>query len=250
MIMKKRLITLLMVLMVYPLMSQTTRNGSDFNFNADAVSRYIWRGINLGGPSPHIQPSIEYSVAGLAIGVWSSYGLGAGSEITEVDLYISYSPSDYFTFTVTDYFFPSDTPFSRGNYFNLSKGKTGHTIEGMAGFNGTPGFPVWVIFAMNLYGVDGTDENGKNYNAKYLELGYSATFREIEIGTFAGMALDNPNTAGGATGWYGDSRGIINLGISLSKSIRFTDTVSLPVFSSLVFNPEAGNIFLVGGLNF
>jgi hypothetical protein len=249
--MKNGLITLLMALLFYPSVSQTiTPTETGFTFNADAVSRYIWRGINLGGPSPHIQPSIEYSAGKLAIGVWSSYGLGAGSEITEVDFYVSYAPVDYFTFTVTDYYFPSDIPFARGNYFNLSRGETGHTIEGMACFNGTRGFPVSVTFAMNLYGVDGTDERGKNYFAKYLELGYSTDFRETQITTFAGMALDNPNTAEGATGWYGDSRGIINLGAGLSKTIRFTDAITLPAFSTLIFNPEAGNIFLVAGLNF
>jgi hypothetical protein len=247
--MKTRSIALLMALMVYPALSQA-QTRSEFNFNADAVSRYIWRGINLGGASPHIQPGIEYSIGNLAVGAWGSYGLGAGSEITELDFYISYSLAEYFTVTVTDYFFPSDIPFARENYFNLRKGETGHTIEGMVSFNGTPGFPVSVTFAMNLYGVDGLDENGNNYNAKYLELGYTATFRETGITTFAGMALDNPKTRAGAVGFYGDSRGIINLGLSLSKSIRVTDILSIPVFSTLIFNPEAQNIFLVAGLNF
>jgi hypothetical protein len=50
---------------------------SNFSIGADAVSRYIWRGLNLGGATPHIQPFMEYSFGetGLAIGAWGSYGL-------------------------------------------------------------------------------------------------------------------------------------------------------------------------------
>jgi hypothetical protein len=251
--MKKSTISILLIMVFFPLVSQPNEpSESNLTFGADIVSRYIWRGINLGGPSPHVQPYIEYAAgnSGLAIGFWGSYGLGAGSALTEADLYISYTPVDYLTFTVTDYFFPSDIPFSRDRYFNYKEGETSHTIEGMVSFNGTESFPISVLFAMNLYGADGTDPDGENYFAKYLELGYSTTYRDTGIDVFAGMALDNPDTAQGAEGWYGESAGLINLGITLSKNIRFSEAISVPAFSSLVLNPEAGNIYMVIGLSF
>lgn len=241
----------LTALLFFPGAASSASGQSSFGIGTDIVSRYVWRGINLGGASPHIQPYIEYSPGntGLVAGAWGSYGTGAGSGVTEADLFISYSPVESFTVTITDYFFPSDQPFLRDKYFNYIKGETGHTIEGMAGFNGTESFPVSVLFAMNLYGDDGTDENGDSYFAKYLEIGYSASLGSLDIETFAGMALDNPKTDLGAQGWYGDSGGLINLGVNFSGSIRLSEAVSVPAFSSLIFNPEAGNIFMVAGLS-
>ena len=43
------------------------------------------------------------------------------------------------------------------------------------------------------FGADGTDEEGNNYYAKYLEVGYSASIGELGIKPFTGMALDNPD---------------------------------------------------------
>ena len=244
---------MLTLAMFYPAtISSQTMEQPNLTFGGDMVSRYIWRGINLGGGSPHLQPFIEYEIgnSGLAAGFWGSYGIGAGSAITEADFYISFTPVEIFTFTVTDYFFPSETPFSTDDYFNYRKGATGHTIEGMASFNGTEGFPVSILFAINLYGADGTDEEGNNYYAKYLEAGYSASIGELGIEPFAGIALDNPDTEQGAEGWYGDSGGLINLGVTLSKSVKITESLDIPAFSSLIFNPQAGNIYMVIGLSF
>jgi hypothetical protein len=35
---------------------------SPIQFGADLVNRYIWRGVNLGGSSPGIQPWLKYKV--------------------------------------------------------------------------------------------------------------------------------------------------------------------------------------------
>ena len=66
---------------------------------------------------------------------------------------------------------------------------------------------------MNVYGADGTDENGDPAYAKYLELGYSHTMGETDISVFMGAALDDPAERNdGVSGWYGNAAGIINLG--------------------------------------
>jgi hypothetical protein len=220
---------------------------SNFSIGADLVSRYIWRGLDLGGSSPHIQPSIEYAFgeSGLAIGAWGSQSLGGITTGAEADLYLTYSFADMFTVGLTDYFFPSDHAFSYDRYFNYKKETTGHTFEVMAGFDGTESFPISIMFAMNVYGADGTDENGDPYYAKYLELGYSKTVGETDISVFVGAALDDPKEELGASGWYGNSAGIINLGTTVSKSLKISDSFSLPVSTSLIFNPEAENIYIV-----
>jgi hypothetical protein len=42
--------------------------------NADLVSRYIWRGINVNDAF-NIQPALTLSVSGFSFGFWGSYSL-------------------------------------------------------------------------------------------------------------------------------------------------------------------------------
>lgn len=240
-----------MILLAVSIVSGKAQDTSNFSFGADLVSRYIWRGINLGGSSPHFQPSAEYSFghSGLAIGAWGSHSL-SGATGAEADIYLTYSFLDMFSLGVTDYYFPKDTQFGRDGYFNYKKGTTRHTFEVTASFDGTESFPVSVLFAMNVYGADGTDENGDPYFAKYLELGYSKSLADMDLFLFLGAALDNPKEEAGAAGWYGNSAGIINLGIGLSKSVKITEDYSLPISTSVIFNPEAESLYLTFGLSF
>ncbi len=256
--MKKSILIILswavMLHIIYPvkLMGQDDES-SNFSYGADVVSRYIWRGLNLGGSSPHVQPYLEYSFGetGLAAGFWGSHALGASSTGAEADIYVSYTPVDMFSVGITDYFFPSDVAFARGDhYFDYAKKTTSHTIEGMVSFNGTEEIPVSLTFAMNVYGADGIDKKGDNYYAKYLELGYSATIKETGLSPFIGMALDDPAEEDGAVGWYGNSFGVINVGLSVSKAVKISDVYTMPLSSSVIFNPEAGNIYLVFSISF
>jgi len=243
---------LLLLLLPVNLMAQDEET-SNFSYGADLVSRYVWRGLNLGGSSPHVQPYVEYSFGetGLAAGFWGSHATGNSSTGAEADFYISYSPIDMISIGVTDYFFPSDQAFARTDrYFNYDEETTGHTIEGMVSFNGTEDIPVSLVFAMNVYGADGVDKDGNNYLAKYLELGYTGTIAETEISPFVGMALDDPAEEDGAVGWYGDSFGVINVGMTVSRAIKISDVYELPISSSVIFNPEAENIYLVFGVSF
>ena len=240
------------MLILTPVRTFSQSESSNFSIGTDVVSRYIWRGLNLGGSSPHIQPYVEYAFgnSGLSVGAWGSHSMGASSTGAEADIYLSYSFMDMFSIGITDYFFPSDRQFAMDSYFDYDSETTSHTLEAMLSFDGTESFPVSIMFAMNFYGADGTDENGDNYMAKYLEIGYSTSLPDGEISVFAGAALDDPKEEEGAVGWYGNSAGIINLGTSVSKSIKITDDYSLPISSSLIFNPEAENIYLVFGVSF
>jgi hypothetical protein len=71
----------------------------------DLMSRYIFRGTELGGASPSIQPSLEYSRGKFTVGLWGAYSTNpTGSQ--EADLYVSYAITKNIGITVTDYFFP------------------------------------------------------------------------------------------------------------------------------------------------
>ncbi|MBI9055241.1 MAG: hypothetical protein JEY96_15565 [Bacteroidales bacterium] len=247
---------------------------SPWSIGADFVSRYIWRGVNLGGSSPSIQPYLEYGFGSdnhsFAIGAWGAYSLSGSQTGQEADLYLSYTIKEMFSLTVTDYFFPDETS-GRNKYFNYNmdwdkinsgeEAQTVHVIEAAFSFNGTEKLPVTLMFAMNVWGADsqkykevsGTlvPEN-KIVMSKYLELGYSTDVDGVAVDVFAGMTFDNPKIEKGEPeGFYGQrSAGIINLGFSLAKELKITDNYSLPVFGSLITNPEAENIFMVFGVSF
>ena len=253
---------------------EATSEESPWSVGADFVSRYIWRGVNLGGSSPSVQPYLEYGFGtedhSFAIGAWGAYSLSGSQTGQEADLYISYTLKEMFSLTFTDYFFPDET-VGRNKYYNYNmdwdkinsgeEDQTGHLVEAALSFNGTDNFPVSVMFAMNIWGADSrkyTEEAGvmvpedKIVMSKYMELGYSTDVKGVGVDVFAGMALDNPDTGKGEPeGFYGQrAAGIINLGFSLSKEVKITDNYSLPVFGSLITNPEAQNIFMVFGVSF
>jgi len=210
---------------------------SSVSFGADLVSRYIWRGVNLGGNTPSVQPGIEWSVgsSGLAVGAWGAYSIG-GQFMQEADLYASYTlPNEMFSLGITDYYFPTEDMGYK--YFDYGSDTTGHIFEAMLSFNGTDKIPISVMFAMNIAGAD-------DDNSKYLEIGYSKTLKDIELSAFLGMALDD-------SGFYGqESAGLVNVGIGLGKEIAITDKFSLPASASLVCNPATESIYMVFGFSF
>jgi len=253
---------------------EATSEDSPWSVGADFVSRYIWRGVNLGGSSPSVQPYLEYGFGNddhsFAVGAWGAYSLSGTQTGQEADLYISYTLKDMFSLTFTDYFFPDETS-GRNKYFNYNmdwdkinsgeEAQTGHVVEAALSFNGTDNIPVSFMFAMNIWGADAQKykEDGgvmvpedKIVMSKYMELGYSTDVKGVALDVFAGMTLDNPDIEKGEpTGFYGQrSAGIINLGFSLSKEVQVTENYSLPIFGSLITNPEAENIFMVFGISF
>ena len=226
------------------------------------MSRYIWRGVNLGGSSPSLQPWIKYNISSkdsshvLTAGAWGAYTFSQTSN-QEVDLYLTYTFKNVFSLTVTDYFFPEYySSENRSKFFNYDKDSTCHVFEGIISFNGTEKIPFTVLFGMNFYGNDARKVNSdgssdKIYMTKYVELGYKKNIKGVDFNAFVGAALDKPNTDKGELGFYGNkTSGIINLGLKVSKSIQISDKYALPIQASIITNPEAENIFMVFGISF
>ena len=207
----------------------------------------MWRGSQLSD-SPNIQPGLEYSKNGFAVGAWGSYAMSlTGAQ--EADFYIGYTYNDKLSITLTDYYFPDAT--SDAKYFEYDKDKTGHILEATVAFNGTEKLPLQLLLASNFYGADARKikddgSTGDIMFSTYLEATYS--FKHFDA--FMGANLTDIDTDRGESGFYGDGIGIVNLGISTSKSIEITDKFSLPLSISLITNPQAEKIFFVVGLSF
>ncbi|RLD27391.1 MAG: hypothetical protein DRI75_09625 [Bacteroidetes bacterium] len=216
-------------------------SSSSFDLGVDIQSRYIWRGIQLGGNSSSVQPWAEFSSGAFSIGAWGAYNLGGTSIGNEADLYISLAISDALSFTVTDYFFPTD-----GNFQGYFPYNAGHVFEGMLSFAGTEGFPIGISVATNFGGAikyDDTSDEKSAYST-YVEASYSTTAGDVELGLFAGAVFADDN------GYYlTDGSGLINVGFSASKEIKLSESFSLPVNAALILNPDAENIYLTFGFS-
>ena len=210
-------------------------------------SRYIWRGQALGGAYPSIQPTLELSKSKFTLGAFGAFSTSGIIPNQEIDLYANYTfYKDMFTFTITDYFFPKD--FSNYDYFNYTKNNTGHVFEGALKFNGPDKLPLTFMVATNVYGADAKKADGNIIYSTYVELGYTKKVKETSLNMFIGSSLNAPGND--VPGYYANVKtGIVNLGVTASKDIVITDKFSLPVSSSLIFNPDARKIFFVFGFS-
>jgi hypothetical protein len=211
-----------------------------YNFNADMVSRYIWRGLGQS-LNPNIQPYASLEYKNFALGAWASYGLSA--PFAEIDLYLSYTLGSI-TITVNDYYNEDESDMSLHDYFQYNDKdsiSTVHSFEGAISFGGMDNFPVSATFATFFYGDD-KDEEGINYYSTYLELAYGFDIGENELSLFGGGTL--------AEGYYADKAAIINLGLKASREIYINERFTIPTSMSFIINPYAKDVFFVFGFTF
>jgi hypothetical protein len=230
-----------------------------FSLGADFVSRYVWRGVDYGN-SPAVQPNVSFSVAGFKIGAWGSYGFGPYSKkindsttmtvgnFIETDFSVSYTLNGV-TVMFTDYFFPNPmNPNTDNKYFNYKNETTGHTIEASLSYAGPEKFPIQVFAGMHIYGADkGKDSTGtigagttNNYSC-YFEASYQFTVKGIGVKPFIGGIPYE-------SAWFGTGAGIVNLGVTVSKSVKITKDFSLPIYTSIITNPQMQSMFFVFGI--
>jgi hypothetical protein len=242
-------------------------NNVKIDFSADVMSRYVWRGTQFGGNTPSLQPAMTMTWKGIEVGAWAAYSLSGSNTGQELDLYLKYTlPNEKFSFTLTDYYFPTEG--NDYNYYEFNNDKTGHVIEGMISFNGTEKIPFGLTFAVNFWGADATklgdnpshvdfnQKTGLQYSS-YLELTYSHTMKNnVSLNAFVGANLTTAKKVNsqtgfqGETGYYGSNSGIVNLGFTLSKEVTINEQISLPVSASLITNPVDEKVYLVFGFSF
>ncbi len=247
---RKSLLALIIFLLIKNFVvaqDEDTVKQSPFNVSLDLVSRYVWRGMDIGD-SPSIQPGFSYNYKNFSIGTWGAFALNfAGAQ--EVDLFASYTIKNVVTIAVTDYFFPSETITYQ--YFDYNQTTTGHIFELSASFNGTKKIPLTFLLGTNVYGADAvrldsdSTVTGIQYST-YAEFGYSYSI----VNAFIGFNLTTPDKSMNETGFYGDSFGVINIGLKVTKEVRISKSYSVPIYVSLISNPQRQKIYLVAGISF
>jgi hypothetical protein len=183
---------------------------------ADLVSSYIWRGSKAGAFS--IQPTVKYVNGGFSIGAWGSGDLTTGAP-EEADLFALYSLKCGLSLGVTDYHYNTSKLFDSNN----------HAIEANLGY------------AVGKFSLSGNyifnTASGSLGQDKYFEAGYQ--FPTVKLFVGAG------------DGWYTNDASfqVCNIGITATKTLKFSNSFSIPLFGSVIVNPNKEQIFYVIGIS-
>lgn len=204
------------------------------SIGADFVSRYIWRGQDLGGVS--FQPTLGLDWKGLSLSAWGSVGISNPADTKEFDLTLSYTIGG-FNIGVTDYWFDAGLdPLNR--YFMYRSDCTNHVFEANIGYDF--GFAA-IQWYTNFAGNDGVNPAGKRAFSSYVEL--SAPFSLTGADWTAAVGA-----VPFATDFYGTEKfALVNISVTASKEITVTDTFSIPVFAQVAANPYTREAFFVIG---
>jgi hypothetical protein len=219
---------------------------SNYCVSMDAQSRYVWRGQLLGGSNPSLQPGMCFSWEGLSIGTWGAFSF-ANQPVQELDLFLSYTFwKNRFTVIVTDYSFPDEQ--ATFNYFDYKKASTSHVFEAGLSYNGEENVPISVAVYCNFAGHD-LDTIGDNRFSSYAEISYNPVVSKlgVELNIFAGCALNSAEKD--LIGFYGnESFACINTGIKATKSFKIGESLTLPLSTALIFNPQAKRAYLTASI--
>ncbi|MEQ8525814.1 TorF family putative porin [Gracilimonas sp.] len=206
------------IIMLFGLTDLNTVKAQEFSTGVDLYSTYVWRGVSYSGPS--LQPAVEFSSGGFAIGAWGSQGYDG---FQEMDLYAGYSFDFGLSLGVTDYWYPGAAgsgPWLDGD---------SHAYELNLGYS---------VEDFSLSGNYIFAGEGSVGNDIYFEASYS--FNEASIFLGAG------------DGWHSSDTefALVNVGVSTSKDIVITDTFTIPLSGAVIFNPDTEQLYILAGLSF
>ena len=211
----KKWVLLLMTAFALPATSMA-QDKVEASVGADVVSKYIWRGQDLGGVS--VQPSVSLAYKGLSLTAWGSIGFDSDDD-KEIDLTLGYETGN-FSVSVTDYWYPEYSG--------------AHTFEAQVGYDfGFLGVNWFTNFA-------GDDDEYASY------ISVTAPFSLIGLDWEAEV---------GATPWgtdyYGtDKFSVCDLSLGASKDIRITKSYSTSLFAKATFNPTTEKFYATFGICF
>lgn len=231
----KTILTSLLALLLAGAVTAGAQDTVETTVGTDIVSRYVWRGQDLGGVS--VQPTLGIGFKGLSLSAWGSVGLSDPLDTREFDLTLAYSAGG-FNIGVTDYWFDSGLdPLNR--YFAYGPDCTNHVFEANIGYDF--GFASLQCYT-NFAGNDSLNESGRLAYSSYLEASVPFSTGDIDWTAAAGMVPF-------ATDFYGtDGFRFVNLSLTASKDIRVTNTFSIPLFTQVAFNPCSNAAYLVVGI--
>ncbi len=213
--MKKTITLMAFVIMTICSLNIKAQESTSWTTGVDLYSSYVWRGAKFGS-GPAMQPTLKYTNGGFSIGAWGSYCFST-NEATEADLFASYGVSlgekSSLTFAVTDYYFPT------AEYFDGDS----HYFEPMITIG---------LGKLSLAGAYMT-----NAEDVYFEAGLAAGPVTLFAGAGDGQYTKDTNF------------NLCNVGLKTSKSLKISDSFSIPVSGSVILNPSTEQFHIVVGIS-
>lgn len=228
------------VMFMLPALSLSAQEKAEADISAEIVSEYIWRGQDLGNVS--VQPAASISYKGLWLSGWGSVGLDK-EDTKEFDLTLGYGIKG-FSVSVTDYWFNGGS-----GYFHYGARNTSHVFEAQVGYD----FGILAVnWFTNFTGNDGITKEGKRAYSSYFSV--AAPFKlgsldwSAEIGAVP-WATSFYNKTGyedyGANGFE-----VANISLTATKTLKVTDSYSIPISAKAIWNPATEGAYFVFGLGF
>lgn len=241
-----------------------------WDMNLDIASRYIWRGQSWGGDYPVLQLYGNYNVSEkFSLGFWTTSNFkkeyydknGASKGYQELDFVLNYSPSDYLTVSLQDYYWPS-TDRQEGvsnDFFNFGNdGSQSVDLQFLFDFSERE-LPLWATVSTLIAGndfryKDENDEKGKQNFTTYVEFGYTYEAPlKTELAPVIGFVINNK--AKYYTYADYDQPSFVNLGCKLSRDFELGKHLTMPVWLNYTYNAAShsanlepfGRQFLVVG---
>ena len=208
---------------------------AETTISADMVSQYIWRGQECGSVS--LQPTFGVSYKGLSLSAWGSVGLSDFFDSKEFDLTLSYTVGGL-SIGVTDYWFEEGSdPY--GRYFKYDPDETNHVFEASVGYDF--GF-LNVQWNTNFAGNDAVNDDGDILYSSYFEIGVPFNFASCDWMASVGAVPF-------ATDYYATTDfAVTHVGLMAEKSIKVTESFSIPLFAQIIANPNNQKAYFVFGL--
>lgn len=253
--------------------TDTAKVEKKWDLNLDIASRYIWRGQSWGGNYPVAQLYGNYNLSDkLSVGFWATHNFkkeyydanGAAKGYQEIDFILNYSVTDYLTVSLQDYYWPS-TDKQEGvsnDFFNFGNdGSQSIDLQFLFDFS-EKGVPIWVTLSTLVAGndfryKDQNDLKGKQNFTTYMEIGYNLEAPlGINVAPVVGAVLNND--AGYYTYADYNKASFVNLGCKLSKDIKLSEYVTMPIWLNYTYNAASNKVnlepfgkqFLVAGVTF
>ena len=214
--------------------------GVKFSGGTDLVSTYVWRGVRESGPA--FQPTLTMSAGNFSATACGSVDFD--STYKEMDLTLAYSLGPV-TLSVADLYW---TGHADDRYFAVGSNSP-HRIEAGASWVVSEKVPVTLSWYTVLFGAADVNDKGERAYASYFEAACPFTVKTVDMKAGVGMVPWNA----AATYLTGD-RGfcVQNVFLNAGKSwtIKGTDSMSVGVFTNLIWNPALDDVNFVGGISF
>ena len=224
----------------------------------DVVAPYLWRGIALNSTGKvAFQPYASLTISDkFTFGVWGTTNLSNDAKefnksYNEFDWYASYQACSIAKILVSDYYF--DFAGARGKYFNYDRTSTQAIDLSLLLNFASKGVPLDFQWNTLIAGNDFNNSGSRNYSS-YAEMGYTQSIASagIDLRAFAGAVVNS------SIYYVTDGFKFTNVGLNAAKSIKFSESFSLPVFLRYTYNDNgnyntSGHLkrnFISGGMTF